>query len=597
MPIHEQIEMPVSSKKGSRQAMIRRLRSLANTIRREPRSGGFTLIEIMVATLLFLVVMAGVVPFFLGGLSHASAARHKSVATNIAREKLEAIRQLDYREIVEDKEDPLNPRNLSMRFGTTEHVPERNMTFSIAYEVSELNDQRARSVEVTVSWDAPPSPVSPAVLKTVIAEQYLGPKMGWLEIWTTSKDDLDATQTPFPVLRTDGVDTNIKCHIAESDWFLAYSSLVPPLPSPNNIYLKYLFTDEAGIAAKEYEGDSSGLVAVVNDGTLDKVYFQDTFDAREIPDGYWDLRATMYNAYNQPGNTWVLRLRVEKGPPEAPTAFTATPTSDSSVLIRWTPGAERDRVLYVLERREIALSDPVNPLNGWTTVAELPPETTQFTDVGALDPATSPPYSDTPPCGRPDGPRRYEYRVYGVDTGGRAAPDDPGHEARTTVTLGGVTPTTKVLVPSVTGLSLTDAQSVLDATKTDPSDPDLPGLGWIVSETVDGSVTPGTVLTQDPAPGTEVEQGAVVSLVVAAAAPPVVLEYSVKFTKSNNPAQTIYVHNEAKNLVYSVNIKKQTKDAIAMLPNGHYNISLSASGSSPFQSFYVNGADLTVNIP
>ena len=71
----------------------------------------------------------------------------------------------------------------------------------------------------------------------------------------------------------------------------------------------------------------------------------------------------------------------------------------------------------------------------------------------------------------------------------------------------------------------------------------------------------------------------------------------MKFTKSNNPAQTIYVHDEAKTLVYSVNIKKQTKDAIAILPNGHYNISLSASGLNPFQSFYVNGADMTVNIP
>lgn len=572
--------------------MTRRLSRLVKIMCRDHRSGGFTLIEIMVATLLFLVVMAGVVPFFMGGLSHASAARHKSVATNIAREKLEAIRQLDYREIVEDEANPSDPRNLSVRFGTTEFVPERNMTFSIDYDVEELNDQRSRSVEVTVTWDAPPTPVSPAVLKTVIAEQYLGPKMGWLEVWTTSKDNLDAVQTPFPVLRTDGVSTNIRCRIAESDWFLAYSSLVPPLPSPNDIFLKYLFRDEAGIAAKEYEVDSSGLVAVVNDGAVQEIYFQDTFDARDIPDGYWDLHATMYNAYRQPGNTWVLRLRVEKGPPEAPTAFTATATSDTTVLLRWTPGAERDRKLYVLERQETLANG--TPINEWAPVAELSPGTTQYTDVGALDPATSPPYMDTPPCGRPDGPRYYQYRIYGVDTGDRAAPEAAPVRA---VALGGVTPTDKVFVPSVTGLSLADAQSILDATKIDPADPDLPGLGWTVTETVDGTVTPGTVLTQDPAPGTEVEQGAIVDLIVAVAAPPVELEYSVKFTKSNNPAQTIYVHDEAKTLVYSVNIKKQTKDAIAILPNGHYNISLSASGLNPFQSFYVNGADMTVNIP
>ncbi len=62
------------------------------------------------------------------------------------------------------------------------------------------------------------------------------------------------------------------------------------------------------------------------------------------------------------------------------------------------------------------------------------------------------------------------------------------------------------------------------------------------------------------------------------------LEYSVKFHEVEQPRPDHLRSNEAKNLVYSVNIKKQTKDAIAMLPNGHYNISLSASGSSPFQA-------------
>ena len=129
--------------------MIRRLCGHMRPFAKESKSGGFTLIEIMVAALLLLVVMAGIVPFFLSGLSHASAARHKSVATNIAREKLEQIRQLDYREIVEDEED--NPLNLSVRFGDTAYISERNMTFSIDYEVKQLDAQTARSVQVTVS--------------------------------------------------------------------------------------------------------------------------------------------------------------------------------------------------------------------------------------------------------------------------------------------------------------------------------------------------------------------------------------------------------------------------------------------------------------
>ena len=74
---------------------------------RSSAEAGFGLIELMVATLLLLIVMAGFLPLFLQGLSQSSAARFKSVATNIAREKIEQIRQLDYREITTD---PGNPR-------------------------------------------------------------------------------------------------------------------------------------------------------------------------------------------------------------------------------------------------------------------------------------------------------------------------------------------------------------------------------------------------------------------------------------------------------------------------------------------------------
>ncbi len=91
-------------------------------------SQGFTLIEIMVAVLLLVIVMAAFVPVFLSGLNHASAARYRSLANNIARERMEQVRQLDYREIQEDTASPGDARNLSQRFGTTQTV--RGITFT-----------------------------------------------------------------------------------------------------------------------------------------------------------------------------------------------------------------------------------------------------------------------------------------------------------------------------------------------------------------------------------------------------------------------------------------------------------------------------------
>ena len=49
----------------------------------------------------------------------------------------------------------------------------------------------------------------------------------------------------------------------------------------------------------------------------------------------------MYNKYEQPGNTWDLRVRVEKGPPEAPQIFTATGISDTQIRLSGSPGRSK----------------------------------------------------------------------------------------------------------------------------------------------------------------------------------------------------------------------------------------------------------------
>jgi len=586
------------------------------------RCDGFTLIEILVATLLLLIAMAGIVPFFLAGLSHATASRHLSVATNIAREKMEEIRQLDYREIMEDESSPTDPANLSVRFGDSVFVAERNMNFTIDYEVLPVDGQAAKSVQVTVSWTAPPSPVTPAVVKTVIAEQYLGPKMGGLEVTPALKDTLAPGGTPFVELATElagaNQQTTLTCYIAESDWFLVYDNLNLPLPSPNDVSLKYLFRDNAGAAVGVPEIrkiDNTYLHTDISPGYLDKVYFQDTFDADDIPDGYWDLQATMYNKYDEPGNTWTLRVRVETGPPEAPIkpstitetyggdpGIDAIATSDETVVLYWTPGTERDRDSYVVERLEVDADG--NTLEPWSEVAYLPSTASVYVDTGYLDPGGDSAL-DEEPCGRPGGQRHYQYRVYGVDTGGRYAPDDPEHSAfSAVVTLGGVTPSDKVTVPNVVGLLLegTDgAQEILAGTKmvdpSDPSYPDLPGLGWSVTAVVDPT-NAGKVLAQDPPGGTQVEQGSVVALTVAVAELPPEIDYPITFTKSDNPGVTIYVFDAGNNKVFSGTVGKHTSPT-ANLPNGSYNISLSASGNDPIASFTVNGAsdDVPIIIP
>jgi hypothetical protein len=301
----------------------------------------------------------------------------------------------------------------------------------------------------------------------------------------------------------------------------------------------------------------------------------------------------MLNSFEEPGNTWVLRVRVEKGPPEAP-SLTATSADDHTVLLNWVPGAERDRAYYVLQRREVdAARNPLpSPDGDWVNVTvdppyddipsdTLPANATSFTDEGSLD--TSDPNLDVDPSGRPALKRYYEYRVYGVDTGGRYA--EPDSSLYAFVTLPGSSSTLKVTVPALVGLSQADAETALNTA----------GLGWSITEIVDAA-TPGTVLSQDPAAGTEVENGAIIALTVAKAAAPPAVKYQVTIWTKNKTSRTIVVLDESSASVFTGTIVKND-DVVINLANGHYTIRLGSAAGTQLGDFFVNGANLKVEIP
>ena len=156
------------------------------------RARGFTLVEVMVAAMLLMLAMAGLVPFFLSGLSQSTAVRYRSTATNIARERMEEIRQLDYREII-------SASWLGSRFGIAEEV--RDVAYDIAYEVVEsaYGTGLFKEVTVTVGWTAPPK-VSAASLTTMIHQQYVGPRISRMEVHNPDPIADPLRPTPFDCL-------------------------------------------------------------------------------------------------------------------------------------------------------------------------------------------------------------------------------------------------------------------------------------------------------------------------------------------------------------------------------------------------------------
>lgn len=357
-------------------------------MRRFRARDGFTLIEIMVATLLLLVAMAGFVPFFLQGLNQSTLARYRSVATNIARQRMEQVRQLDYREVSQE--------TLIARFGTTDVM--RGTTFTTSYIVADASSG-LKNVTVSVTWAAPPVP-SPVSVTTLINQRFLGPRGSRLTVEQTVLDDLGS---PFPLLNTPETRT-IKYYIAEADWGLIYPN---PSTSPDsdayNVYARMVLVDDNGFGVKlgdsanDYEIPKTQLHRTWVSGILTEVYFELSgvtgVNPAMIPDGYWELQAAAFNAYDEPGNLWRLRVRRESGPPAAPTPFEAIGQTDGqTILLTWTPGLERDRDHFVLQR---SISDNDSSWSEFTTLdASVGPTATSYTDTSSVSPPKTHPWGD-----------------------------------------------------------------------------------------------------------------------------------------------------------------------------------------------------------
>jgi beta-lactam-binding protein with PASTA domain len=138
----------------------------------------------------------------------------------------------------------------------------------------------------------------------------------------------------------------------------------------------------------------------------------------------------------------------------------------------------------------------------------------------------------------------------------------------------------------LTGLTVDAAKTSLTALQ----------LTWSVTETIDGTHAPGTVLTQSPAAGTLVDLAASVALTVAKASAPPAVNYAVTVNKTANPAQTIVVIDSSDAVKYTGSAKKNTP-IVLNLPNGHYTIHLNTKTGTQLGDFTVSGAALSVSIP
>jgi hypothetical protein len=263
---------------------------------------------------------------------------------------------------------------------------------------------------------------------------------------------------------------------------------------------------------------------------VDDIWFEYNFDAGTIPDGYWEMRAVAYNEYDQPGNVWRLRVRIENGPPAPPSPFIATPQADDqTVVLSWTGGLERDRAFYVLQRRTW---DSVNGLwpAAWTNIAsQLDPKASTYTDSGSVS-------SQVDPWGATSSPNSYQYRLWSVDI------CDPGNA--------GIAAQAEIAVPGET------------TTTTAPSD----------------STTTSASTTTTSAPSTTTTTGGSTTTTLAI--------YSVKIQNTVNKTYSILIKNSSGTTVYSGSVGKNATLTVPNLTPGNYQITASAPGRTTLNTSF-----------
>jgi Tfp pilus assembly protein PilV len=105
---------------------------------KEPRSGGFTILEVLVASMILVFVIASSAGLLLATMTQGTASRRVTDAATLAQQELEIVRDLDYANI-------------------TSAIPRQATVGAYAYTVERVvsvNDPvpNTKRITVTVSW-------------------------------------------------------------------------------------------------------------------------------------------------------------------------------------------------------------------------------------------------------------------------------------------------------------------------------------------------------------------------------------------------------------------------------------------------------------
>ena len=292
---------------------------------------GFSLVELLVTVMIAGIAFAAMFPLFVSAQQHASGDQMRSIALNVAQDRIEKIRALSYSQIAANASTPdttpnlYSPTWMGGQFGPTYTSTSgggASKVFNVDYAVTEVGSGSTvyKKVDVDVYWTAPPSPVKHARLTTFVTKQYAGPQTTNLALSPVNGAG-EITGKPVTLTVT----------VAAGD----VTSMALNGSSKGNVVF-YVFSAVNGAQVATFTvntGDAGNTAG----GT-----YSASWDAATAVDGDYSFRAQAYSASGDPGNIWqrTAKLLTSGAPPKI-TGLTTSP-GDGRVTLNWTACASTD---------------------------------------------------------------------------------------------------------------------------------------------------------------------------------------------------------------------------------------------------------------
>jgi type II secretory pathway pseudopilin PulG len=329
------------------------------------REAGFSFVELLVTIVIAGIAFAALVPVFVQATEKNSSDAVRLQAANVAQDKIEKIRQLPYSYLAADSANTsagqsspnlYDPTFADSQFGpstplsngTTTRVIHTDYHVTLYPAAATGLASQYKIVTVTATWDAPPSPVKPIVLQTIVYRQYAGPPLGDFSTDPAIDDTgvLGGSDLTSVTL-TAHVDLSAGASVGSVQFAVAAFG-------GQTIASKLVMTTDTNPALGYwYSGDG---------------YFHWTWDCSTAANRVYDFQATAFSPDEYAGNTMHLYPQLAHTVAPAPPGAVVATGGNHTVSVSWGVSAATGLSGYEVFRSTSAAPSSFDTTTPLTTV-------------------------------------------------------------------------------------------------------------------------------------------------------------------------------------------------------------------------------------